>query len=51
MTIESARRIDAYYAAMSERHPSIITMQSHMSRWERARAFLVKNDPGYVWES
>ena len=50
MTIESARRIDAYYTRMSTRH-KITDMPYHMGRWMTARAYLVANDPDYIWEN
>lgn len=50
MTVETARRIDAYYTRMSTRY-NIIHMTHHMGRWDAARAYLVANDPGYIWES
>lgn len=50
MTIETARRIDAYYTRMSTRH-KITHMTHHMTRWDAARAYLIAHDPAYIWDN
>lgn len=51
MSIESARRIDAYFTQLTwQGHPFAFGDYAR-ARWDAARAYLVANDPDYIWEN
>lgn len=50
MSIESARRIDAYFTQLTwQGHPFAFGDYAR-ARWDAARAYLAANDPDYIWE-
>jgi len=44
--LETYRGIDSFYTRMSYTHT---LGKYHTDRWMKARAWLVANDPGYIW--
>jgi hypothetical protein len=51
MTLETARRIDAYYTRLTWQGHPFAWGNYAQTRWGAARAYLIANDPDYIWDN